>query len=212
MNVQTKESQKKMTPENALQLLKQGNQRFLNNQSSDRNLLQQVKATTNGQYPFATVLSCIDSRAPAEHLFDLGVGDIFNIRIAGNCINEDIVGSMEFACKLAGSKLILVLGHTSCGAIKGACDHVRLGSLTALINKLEPAVDAVAEPSGENERNSKNLNFVNRVSEKNVHMVIEQIRSASPLLAELEQNGDITIRGGMYNVATGEVNFYDYEL
>jgi len=212
MKAHTKETQAVLTPESSLQLLKEGNIRFKNNTRADRNLLEQVVDTAKGQFPFATVLSCIDSRAPAELLFDQGLGDIFNIRIAGNFINEDILGSMEFACKLAGSKVVLVLGHTSCGAIKGACDHARLGNLTALIEKLEPAVEAVAEPSDTNLRNSSNLEFVNEVAKTNVHMNIANIRSASPILAEMEKNGEIMICGGMYNVSNGDVNFYDHEV
>ena len=212
MKAHTKETQAALTPESALQLLKEGNIRFKNNIGADRNLLEQVMDTAKGQFPFATVLSCIDSRAPAELLFDQGLGDIFNIRIAGNFINEDILGSMEFACKLAGSKVVLVLGHTSCGAIKGACDHARLGNLTALIKKLEPAVEAVSEPSDSNLRNSSNLEFVNEVSKTNVHMTIESIRSSSPVLAEMEKDGEIMICGGMYNVSNGDVTFYDHQV
>ena len=159
MKVHTKETQSTMTPEKALQFLKEGNQRFQNNLKANRNLLEQVNDTSEGQFPFATILSCIDSRVSAELVFDQGLGDIFSIRIAGNFVNEDILGSMEFASKLAGTKLIVVLGHTSCGAIKGACDHARMGNLTALINKIEPAVAAVKEPKDENLRNSKNLEF-----------------------------------------------------
>ena len=146
MKAHTKETQSKMTPETSLEELKNGNKRFVNRQKLNRDLMQQVSETSNGQYPFATVLSCIDSRVSSELIFDQGIGDIFSVRIAGNFVNEDILGSMEFACKLAGTKLIVVLGHTACGAVKGACDHARLGNLTALINKIEPAVEAVNEP------------------------------------------------------------------
>jgi carbonic anhydrase len=168
-----------------------------------------VNDTSDGQFPFATILSCIDSRVSAELVFDQGLGDIFSIRIAGNFVNEDILGSMEFACKLAGTKLIVVLGHTSCGAVKGACDHARLGNLTALINKIEPAVDAVKEPSDENLRNSKNLEFVDKVAEKNVHLTIGNIRQKSPVLTEMETKGEIKVVGAMYDVSNGEVVFYD---
>ena len=208
MKAHTKETQATMTPNKALDFLKEGNQRFQNNLKANRNLLEQVNDTSEGQFPFATILSCIDSRVSAELVFDQGLGDIFSIRIAGNFSNEDILGSMEFGCKLAGTKLVVVLGHTSCGAIKGACDHARLGNLTALINKIEPAVDAVTEPKDESQRNSKNLEFVDKVAEKNVLLTINNIRQHSPVLAEMEDNGEIKIVGAMYDISTGEVVFY----
>tara|TARA_B100000161_G_scaffold253274_1_gene213658 strand:- start:76 stop:702 length:627 start_codon:yes stop_codon:yes gene_type:complete len=207
MEAQTKEAQDKMTPDKSLNELRLGNQRFVNKNQLNRDLLQQVKQTSTGQYPFATILSCIDSRVSSELIFDQGIGDIFSVRIAGNFVNEDILGSMEFACKLAGTKLILVLGHTACGAVKGACDHARLGNLTALINKIEPAVEAVIEPKEESQRNSSNINFVNSVAEKNVEMTISNIRSSSPVLAEMEEQGSIKIIGGMYDIDTGIVHF-----
>ena len=207
MEAQTKETQDKMTPDKSLNELKLGNQRFVNKNQLNRDLLQQVKQTSTGQYPFATILSCIDSRVSSELIFDQGIGDIFSVRIAGNFVNEDILGSMEFACKLAGTKLILVLGHTACGAVKGACDHARLGNLTALINKIEPAVEAVIEPKEESQRNSSNIKFVNSVAEKNVEMTISNIRSSSPVLAEMEEQGSIKIIGGMYDIDTGIVHF-----
>ncbi len=209
MKAHTKETQLTMTPQKALQFLKDGNHRFENNLKANRNLLQQVNETTDGQFPFATILSCIDSRVSAELIFDQGLGDIFSIRIAGNFVNEDILGSMEFASKLAGTKLILVLGHTSCGAVKGACDHARLGNLTALIKKIEPAVAEVKEPKDDSLRNSKNLEFVDSVAEKNVEMTIDRIRAESPILAEMERNNEIDIVGGMYDVSTGNVKFYE---
>ncbi|NNG09945.1 MAG: carbonic anhydrase [Arenibacter sp.] len=209
MKAHTKETQATMTPEKAMQFLKEGNQRFQDNLKANRNLLEQVNDTSEGQFPFATILSCIDSRVSAELVFDQGLGDIFSIRIAGNFVNEDILGSMEFACKLAGTKLIVVLGHTSCGAVKGACDHARLGNLTALINKIEPAVEAVTEPADESLRNSKNLEFVDRVAEKNVNLTIENLRKQSPVLAEMEENGEIKVVGAMYDVSNGQVVFYD---
>ncbi len=208
MKAHTKDTQAAMTPQSALETLKQGNTRFVNGAMVSRNLQEQVNDTAGGQYPFATVLHCIDSRVSAELLFDQGIGDVFSIRIAGNFVNEDILGSMEFACKLAGTKLLVVLGHTACGAVKGACDHARLGNLTTLINKLEPAVDAVAEPTNPEERTSKNIDFVNEVAKKNVHMTIDNIRSQSPVLKELEDEGSIAIVGGMYDIATGQVAFY----
>lgn len=208
MKAHTKETQASMTPDKALQFLKEGNKRFQNNLKANRNLLEQVNDTRDGQFPFATILSCIDSRVSAELVFDQGLGDIFSIRIAGNFVNEDILGSMEFGCKLAGTKLVVVLGHTSCGAIKGACDHARLGNLTALINKIEPAVDAVKEPKDESLRNSKNLEFVDAVSAKNVEITIENIRQRSRVLADMEEKEEIKIIGAMYDISTGEVDFY----
>ena len=209
MKAHTKETQDLMTPSLALDALKDGNERFLKGNQVTRNLNAQVDETSGGQYPFATVLHCIDSRVSAEHVFDQGIGDLFSIRIAGNFVNEDILGSMEFACKLAGTKVLVVLGHTACGAIKGACDHARLGNLTALINKLEPAVEAVDSPAEADLRNSSNIDFVNAVAAKNVQMAIDTIRSQSPILKEMESDGAIKILGGMYHIATGNVNFYE---
>ncbi|WP_046756193.1 carbonic anhydrase family protein [Kordia jejudonensis] len=208
MKAQTKETQAIMTPDSSLQALKDGNERFVKNTQVTRDLLDQVSDTSTGQYPFATVLSCIDSRVSSELIFDQGIGDIFSVRIAGNFVNEDILGSMEFACKLAGTKLVVVLGHTACGAVKGACDHARLGNLTALINKIEPAVDAVTEPTDESLRNSKNIEFVNNVAAKNVEMTIDNIRKQSEVLKRLEEDGDIKIVGGMYDINNGKVTFY----
>jgi carbonic anhydrase len=208
MKAHTKETQASMTPLKALEFLKEGNQRFQNNLKANRNLLEQVNDTSDGQFPFATILSCIDSRVSAELVFDQGLGDIFSVRIAGNFVNEDILGSMEFTCKLAGTKLIVVLGHTSCGAIKGACDHAEMGNLTKLIEKINPAVNAVSEPKDESLRNSKNLEFVDSVSKKNVELTIQRIHKESPILTEMEKNGEILIVGAMYDINTGEVSFY----
>jgi len=208
MKAQTKKTQEEMTPESSLQALKDGNNRFINASQVVRDLNAQVDATSSGQYPFATVLHCIDSRVSAEHIFDQGIGDLFSIRIAGNFVNEDILGSMEFACKLAGTKVLVVLGHTSCGAIKGACDHARMGNLTALINKIEPAVDAVTTPDDESIRNSSNINFVNSVAAKNVEMTLIDIRKKSEILKEMEANGVLIIIGGMYDISNGKVTFY----
>lgn len=208
MKAQTKESQMAITPHTALKLLKEGNSRFVKQRMANRDLLEQVSATSKGQYPFATILHCIDSRVSAELIFDQGIGDIFSIRIAGNFVNEDILGSMEFACKLAGTRLVLVLGHTSCGAVKGACDHARLGNLTSLIHKIEPAVEAVKEPTDKNQRTSANMEFVDAVAAKNVQLSIDNIRMKSPVLEEMENNGEIAIVGGMYDIKTGEVTFY----
>ncbi|MDB4118478.1 carbonic anhydrase family protein [Flavobacteriaceae bacterium] len=208
MKAHTKDTQALMTPQTSLTALKEGNERFINGNQVTRNLNAQVEDTSSGQYPFATVLHCIDSRVSAEHIFDQGIGDLFSIRIAGNFVNEDILGSMEFACKLAGTKILVVLGHTACGAVKGACDHARMGNLTALINKLEPAVDAVSSPANESERTSANIDFVNAVAAKNVEMTMADIREKSPILKEMEANGEIQIVGGMYDIATGKVSFY----
>lgn len=191
----------------AKQMLVKGNFRFLNDNMIHRDLMQQVEDTADGQYPFATILSCIDSRVPAETLFDQGLGDIFNVRIAGNFVNTDILGSMEFACKLAGTKLILVLGHTSCGAVKGACDNAKLGNLTKLIANIDPAVQATTDPVEDSKRNSKNLDFVDRVAEKNVQLTISRIRTDSPILADMEELGDIQILGAMYDIESGKVEF-----
>ncbi|AWH73600.1 carbonic anhydrase [Dokdonia sp. Dokd-P16] len=207
MKAHTKITQAKMTPDTALEFLQEGNERFLKNLKANRNLLEQVNDTSDGQYPFATILSCIDSRVSAELVFDQGLGDVFSVRIAGNFINEDILGSMEFACKVAGTKLLVVLGHTSCGAIKGACDHVRLGNLTALINKIEPAVAAVKEPKDEALRTSANLDFVDEVSRENVKIAIDNIRSRSVVLNDMEKDGEIKIVGAMYDITDGKVTF-----
>ncbi len=209
MKAHTKETQAAISPLEAIEILKDGNRRFVKNQHADRDLLEQVADTVGGQYPFATILSCIDSRVSAELIFDQGVGDIFSARVAGNIVNEDLLGSMEFACKLAGTKLILVLGHTSCGAVKGAVDGAKMGNLTALLSKIQPAVDAVAEPGDNSLRTSQNLNFVNSVAVKNVALTIENIRHDSPVLKEMEDEGSIKIIGGMYDINNGEVRFFD---
>lgn len=207
MITQTKETQSALNPQGAIDLLKEGNERFVARKMANRDLIEQVKQTTSGQYPFATILSCIDSRVSAELVFDQGVGDIFSARVAGNIVNEDLLGSMEFACKLAGTKVITVLGHTACGAVKGACDNAKMGNLTTLLSKIMPAVNAVTEPSDSSQRNSSNLDFVNKVAEKNVQMTIENIRKASPVLKEMEDNGEIAIVGAMYDIADGKVHW-----
>lgn len=209
MKAHTKITQAAMTPEKSLQFLKEGNIRFQNNLKTNRNLLEQVNDTSEGQFPFATILSCIDSRVSAELVFDQGLGDVFSVRIAGNFVNEDILGSMEFACKLAGTKLIVVLGHTGCGAIKGACDDAKMGNLTKLIEKIKPAVNAVKLPEDISLRNSSNLEFVDNVSKKNVKLTIDRIIKESDVLAEMQNNGDILIIGAMYNINTGAVSFYE---
>jgi carbonic anhydrase len=210
MRTLTKEMQSSITPAMALELLKEGNKRFVNNLKVNRNLLQQVNETSDGQYPFAVILSCIDSRTSAELIFDQGLGDIFSIRVAGNVINEDILGSMEFACKVAGSKIIVVLGHTKCGAVKGACDHVEMGNLTALLTKIRPAVDD--EKTITNNRNSNNLEFVEKVSVINVKRTVKAIMEQSPILKEMIQKGEIGIVGGMYDITNGSVTFYSETL
>jgi carbonic anhydrase len=209
MKVHTRETQATMTPQKSLQYLKDGNQRFQNNLKANRNLLEQVNDTSDGQFPFATILSCIDSRVSAELVFDQGLGDIFSVRIAGNFVNEDILGSMEFASKLAGTKLIVVLGHTACGAVKGACDNAKMGNLTKLLEKIKPAVHAVLEPKDASLRNSSNSEFVDNVAKKNVQLTIDRIHNESPILSEMENNGEIMIIGAMYNINTGEVNFQE---
>jgi carbonic anhydrase len=208
MKAHTKETQSSISPNNAVELLKEGNARFVENKKASRNLLEQVKETSTGQYPFATILSCIDSRVSSELIFDQGIGDIFSARVAGNFVNEDILGSMEFACKLAGTKVVVVLGHTACGAVKGACDDAKLGNLTALISKIKPAVKAVKFPEDANLRNSKNIDFVNEVAAKNVHLTIDNIRSQSSVLNEMEENNEIKIIGAMYDINDGSVTFY----
>lgn len=206
MKTLTKEMQAAITPHMALELLKEGNKRFVNNLKVNRNLLQQVNETSEGQHPFAVILSCIDSRTSAELIFDQGLGDIFSVRIAGNIINEDILGSMEFGCKVAGSKIIVVLGHSKCGAIKGACDHVEMGNLTGLINKIIPAVNE--ESDTKENRNSDNSVFVENVSTINVKRTVHSIMDRSPILKEMIKNREIGIVGGMYDISTGEVAFY----
>lgn len=195
-----------ITPAMALELLKEGNKRFVNNLKVNRNLLQQANETSDGQHPFAVILSCIDSRTSAELIFDQGLGDIFSVRIAGNIINEDILGSMEFGCKVAGSKIIVVLGHTKCGAVKGACDHVEMGNLTALLTKIRPAVDD--EKTTLENRNSKNEAFVEKVATINVKRTVKAIMERSPILKEMIIKGEIGIIGGTHDITTGLVNFY----
>ena len=207
MKTLTKEMQDAITSSTALQLLKDGNKRFVNNLKINRNLLQQANETSDGQHPFAVILSCIDSRTSAELVFDQGIGDVFSIRIAGNIVNEDILGSMEFGCKVAGAKIILVLGHTKCGAVKGACDNVALGNLTGLIAKIKTAV--VQESITAENRNSSNGVFVENVAELNVSLSVKNILLKSPIIAEMVKNGDIGIVGGIHEITTGEVKFFE---
>ncbi|MGA0030330.1 MAG: carbonic anhydrase family protein [Flavobacteriaceae bacterium] len=209
MPTQTAESQSQMTPEKALELLKEGNQRFLRGTPRERKLNQQVIETAYGQYPFASIIGCIDSRVPTSLIFDQGIGSLFSARVAGNILNDDILGSLEFACKLAGAKLVVVLGHTSCGAVKGACDQAELGNLTALLSKINPAVLAVTEPENPEERTSKNAAFVDAVALENVRLTVQNVRTYSNVLRSMEKEGAIKIIGAMYDVTTGEVKFLD---
>lgn len=207
MKTLNKELQASITPRQALELLKKGNNRFVGNLQAHRNLLEQVNDTRDGQWPFATVLSCIDSRTSAELIFDQGLGDIFSVRIAGNIVNTDILGSMEFACKVAGSKLIVVLGHSKCGAVKGACDHVEMGNLTELLSKIQPAV--YQEKDTLTNRNASNSVFVENVAEINVKRNVKNIIERSFILEQMIENGEIGIVGAMHNIETGEVVFYE---
>ena len=209
MKTLTKEMQAALTPPAALELLKKGNERFIGNLRANRNLLQQVNDTSTGQFPFAVILSCIDSRTSAELIFDQGLGDVFSIRIAGNVVNTDIIGSIEFACKVAGSKLIVVLGHTSCGAIKGACDHVEMGNLTELLSKIQPAVYQEQTVVEKEKRSSKNIDFVENVASLNVRNSVKTIVNRSYILEQMIEKGEIAIVGGKHHLDTGMVEFYD---
>ena len=209
MKTLTRELRDAITPDSALDLLKAGNRRFINNLQADRNLLQQASATSRGQYPFATILSCIDSRTSAEIIFDQGLGDIFSVRIAGNIINDDILGSMEYACKVAGSRIIVVLGHSNCGAIKSACDSVEMGNLTALLAKIRPAVEA--EKSVLENRDSGNDEFVEKVALLNVERTMQGIEQGSSILKDMLENNKILLVGGMHDIATGEVTFFRFD-
>ena len=210
MRTVTKEIQEAITPTMALDLLKEGNKRFVNNLKLHRNLLEQVNETSDSQHPFAVILSCIDSRTSVELIFDQGLGDVFSVRIAGNIINEDILGSMEFGCKVAGAKIIVVLGHTKCGAIKGACDHVEMGNLTALLSKIQPAV--YAEKTETENRHSGNAEFVEKVSSINVKRTVDAVMERSPILRDMIASGNIAIVGGIHDISTGEVSFYEDTL
>lgn len=208
MKAHSQETQATITPEKALQFLKEGNKRFVSNLKQNQNLLEQVNRTKSGQYPFVTILSCIDSRVPVEFVFDQGLGDVFSVRVAGNVVGKDVLGSIEFGAELAGALLVVILGHTGCGAVKGACDGVELGNLTHLLHKIKPAVDSVKEPQQAADRTSENADFVNKVSEKNVQQTLHQLRDKSDILAKLEQAGKIKIVGAMYDIETGKVDFY----
>lgn len=209
MTTLTKEMRDLLTPKQAVEMLKNGNQRFVNNLKINRNLLNQINETSDGQYPFAFILSCIDSRTSAELIFDQGLGDIFSCRIAGNILNEDILGSMEFACAVSGAKLIMVLGHSECGAIKGACDHLEMGHLTKLLKKIQPAVKIIKKDSKNNHPHNKIFqNLTDQVSEQNVLEVIKKIPKKSKIIRNLLKQKKIALIGGMYNISSGVVEFY----
>ena len=203
----TREAQQAITPDEALAMLKGGNQRFLDGKMVNRDYVAQVKQTSRGQFPFASIVSCLDSRIPPAIVFDRGVGDLFVARVAGNFVNDDTLGSLEFASKLAGSKLIVVMGHTECGAVKGACDGAQLGLLTTTLANINPAVNAVQ--GDYKPRSSKNPDFVQAVAEKNVHLTMQKLRDRSIVLREMIDSGEIGLVGAMYDVATGQVTFYD---
>lgn len=205
MKAHTRKTQDEVNPELALNYLKEGNERFVKNLRANRNLLEQVNDTAAGQFPFAVILSCIDSRTSAELIFDQGLGDIFSARVAGNVVNEDILGSMEYSCKVAGSKLVVVIGHSKCGAVTAACQHVEMGNITALLNKVKPAIDKV-QPTVDDITSDDS---VQKVADENVMVAIDEIRNKSQILAEMEKNGEIKIVGGMYDVESGEVNFFE---
>lgn len=205
MKTLTKEMQDQITPDMAFDLLKEGNKRFIGNLKANRNLLEQANETSDGQHPLAVILSCIDSRTSAELIFDQGLGDIFSVRIAGNILNEDILGSMEFACKVAGSKIIVVLGHSKCGAVIGACNHVEMGNLTSLLSKIRPAIDD--ENTIEQNRNADNPEFVEKVTTINVKRVMKEIVERSPIIKEMLEKNEIKLAGGFHELSTGQVSF-----
>jgi carbonic anhydrase len=195
------------SPQVALQKLKEGNDRFVEGRSTHKDYKAQVQETSKDQFPFAIILSCMDSRNPSEIIFDQGIGDIFNVRIAGNIVDADVLGCLEFACKVKGSRLILVMGHSNCGAVMGACDNVKLGNLTALLDKIRPAVEKV--PDDGKERSSKNTEFVSKVAKENVLLALENIKNDSPILKDMLDDGEIMMVGAMYDLETGKVTFYE---
>lgn len=212
MKTHTSETQASISPQKALDYLKEGNLRFVSNLKINRNLLQQANETFDGQWPFAAILSCIDSRTSAELIFDQGLGDVMSIRIAGNVVNTDIIGSLEFACKVAGSKLIVVLGHSNCGAIKGACDHIEMGNLTELLSKIQPAVYEERTVTDAQLRNSKNVDFVEQVTALNVKRSVISIVNRSYILEQMIEKGEIAIIGAVHNLETGIVEFLEDSL
>lgn len=209
MHTLTAEAQSKITPETAVQLLKKGNLRFLEGIRQKREFATQIAETASGQYPFACILGCIDSRVPIRLIFDQGIGDVFGATVAGNIVNEDILGSLEFGCKIAGAKLVVVLGHTSCGAVKGACDKAELGNLTSLLTKINPAIQNVKEPTDPTQRTSQNSSFVDAVALENIKLTVQNIKTYSNVLRDMEERGAIKIIGAIYNVKNGEVSFLD---
>ena len=204
MKANNKETQSGMTPADARQRLEEGNERFCARNGATRDLMEQMSDTKGGQWPFAAIVGCIDSRVSPELVFDQGIGDVFSARIAGNIVNDDILGSLEFACKVAGSKLVVVLGHERCGAVMGACDDVKMGQLTGLLAKIKPAIEATEETG---ERNSKNRDFVHNVAVQNVHLTTAKILADSEVLRDMESAGEISVVGAMYDVETGKVTF-----
>jgi len=206
MRTQTENIQKSLAPKDVQTILVEGNKRFTQNLKAERNLQDQVAVTSKGQYPFAVVLSCIDSRVPVELVFDQGIGDIFSVRVAGNIVNEDVLGSIEYACKVAGSKMVVVLGHTKCGAVTAACKGVELGNITALLEKIEPAVNAVKVNS--NNTGEMTNTAIEEVAVLNVELSIDRIKKESPILAEMERNNEVEIVGALYDVSTGNVEFF----
>ena len=201
MKTFTKELQENMSPQEAIDRLKEGNKRFVDRKKAKRDLLLQMDQTSTGQFPFAALLSCIDSRVPAELVFDQGIGDVFNVRVAGNIVNRDVLGSLEYSCKVAGSKVIVVLGHTKCGAVTAACNGVELGNITHLLSKIQPAVKSVM-------KGDPDPKTIEEVALKNIELSIERIRDESPILAEMEENGNIMIIGAVYDVSSGVVCFF----
>ena len=204
MKTQTKKIQDNLTPQDAHNILVEGNKRFAQNVKAQRNLQDQVFDTSKGQFPFAVILSCIDSRVPAELVFDQGIGDVFSVRVAGNIVNEDVLGSMEYACKVASSKIVVVMGHSKCGAVTAACNNVELGNITPLLSKIKPAVGMIN--NGESEMSDSSIE---EVSTLNVKLSIDRIRKESSILDEMESNGEIEIVGAMYSVETGKVEFFE---
>jgi len=207
MKTQTKLAQDNLTSQDAHQILVEGNKRFAQNVKAQRNLQDQVFETSKGQFPFAVILSCIDSRVPVELVFDQGIGDIFSVRVAGNIVNEDVLGSMEYACKVAGSKIAVVMGHSKCGAVTAACGNIELGNITPLLNKIKPAVNSVKESERLSGEEKMSENSIEEVAVQNVKLSIERIRKESPILLEMEKEGQIEIVGALYDVSSGFVEF-----
>jgi carbonic anhydrase len=208
VKAQTYESQQALTPAQVLEILKEGNAHFINNLKVNRNLFEQINDTQDNQFPMAIILSCMDSRTSVELIFDQGLGDVFSTRVAGNIVNDDILGSMEYACSVAGSKLIVILGHTHCGAIKGACAEIKLDHLTGLLEKIQPSVDCVCSQHNITAIGNDDV-LIQAVSKENVMLMVKQVKQRSPLLNNLYQLGKIDIVGAMYDIETGRVLFYD---